>query len=264
MRKIIFQGLVLVASFFGVFWGLKQIDWVSLFRADQWSAELEKKLGDLFWKAYSLDNDEITNKEAVSTFTRWVDELCSANGLDPEDFKLHLLKNEEVNAFALPDGHLVIYSGLIQHATKPEAFLGVVCHEMAHIQLAHVRQKLIKEVGLSVLISMATGNGQPQAVQAALKVLSSTAFDRNLERDADKKAVEYLLAAGYNPAPFADFMESLAGETSEWDQYFNWVSTHPSSDERADDIRKQAAEQSESAPKTISPEEWQRFQEQVR
>ena len=64
----------------------------------------------------------------------------------------------EVNAFALPNGHLVIYSGLILNSDNQEQFSGVICHEIAHIRLKHVIKKLIKELGFSVIISMTTGS----------------------------------------------------------------------------------------------------------
>jgi predicted Zn-dependent protease len=263
MHRILVQGLILLAAFFGLFFGLKQLNWVGWFGAQTWSDTLEKELGEIFWEAYSLEQEEITQPEANAMFSQWVQDLCEANGLKHDDFKLHLLRQDEVNAFALPDGHLVIYSGLVQKAESAEAFLGVVCHEIAHIQLAHVKQKLIKEVGLSVLLSMVTGNGQPQAVQAAVEILSSTAFDRELEREADQQAVEYLLAAGLNPLPFADFMEGLAEESSGVEEYFSWMSTHPSSKERASDIRMKAAGREKEVRMMLPKEDWERFQERV-
>jgi beta-barrel assembly-enhancing protease len=260
MHRILVQGLILLVAFFGLFFGLMQLNWVGWFGAQTWSDTLEKELGALFWEAYSLEQEEITNAEANAQFTHWVLDLCEANGLPSEDFKLHLLRQEEVNAFALPDGHLVVYSGLVQKTESAEAFLGVVCHELAHIQLAHVKQKLIKEIGLSVLLSMVTGNGQPQAVQAALEMLSSTAFDRELEREADQTAVEYMLKAGLNPLPFADFMENLADENSELEAYFSWMSTHPSSKERAKEIRMQAAGREKEVKRKLRVEDWDKFQ----
>ena len=65
----------------------------------------------------------------------------------------------------------------------------VICHEIAHIQLSHVMKKLVKEIGLSVLISMTTGKSGSGTIQEGLKLLSSSAYDRNLEKEADLKAV---------------------------------------------------------------------------
>ena len=76
---------------------------------------------------------------------------------------------------------------------------------MAHCELNHVMKKLIKEIGLGVLISITT-NGNGDMLREALKVLSSTAFDRDLEREADIKAVEYLNNTGVSAEPFANFL----------------------------------------------------------
>lgn len=89
-----------------------------------------------------------------------------------------------MNAFSLPDGHLIVFSGLILNSDSPEELAGVVGHELAHIELNHVMKKLVKEVGLSTLISLITGNSGSDMIKETAKTLSLTAFDRNLEKDA--------------------------------------------------------------------------------
>ena len=101
---------------------------------------------------------------------------------DREIIKVHVLNKDEINAFALPNGHLIIYSGLINNSGNQEELTGVICHEIAHIELNHVMKKLIKEIGLSVLISMTTGKGGSEIIKETAKMLSSSAFDRKLEK----------------------------------------------------------------------------------
>jgi len=120
------------------------------------------------------------------------------NNIEKTQIIIHVLNNKEVNAFVLPNGHLVLYSGLIVAAENQEELSGVICHELAHIELNHVVKKLIKEVGLSVLISMTTGGGT-DIIKETAKMLSTTAFDRSMEKKADIKAVEYLVKANINP-----------------------------------------------------------------
>ncbi len=77
-----------------------------------------------------------------------VNVLYKVNDIDRDKIKVHLLFKDEVNAFALPDGHLVIFSGLILESENPEELSGVLAHELAHIELNHVMTKLMREVGL--------------------------------------------------------------------------------------------------------------------
>ena len=93
----------------------------------------------------------------------------------------------------------------------------------------------MKEVGLSVLISMTTGGGSGEIIKETMKLLSSSAFDRSLEKEADLKAVDYLTQAQIDSEPFAHFLYRLA-DSSENLSYFSWISTHPDSKERSEYI----------------------------
>ena len=236
MIRLTLQFITLVAAFFLTWFGLIRLDWVRYFHIEQAGERIEEKLGSLYW-------DVISKLEKENKDSRWIDPLdslliriCDANGLKRDDIKLHLVEKDEVNAFALPDHHLVLYTGLIEDCENAEELCGVIAHEIAHMEKGHIMRKLIREVGLSVLISMTTGNGQPEVIQQAIKILSSSAYDRNLEREADLSGVDYLIQAEINPEPFATFLFRLSSlEAALPDQVF-WISSHPGSEERAKDI----------------------------
>src|SRR5690606_17374976 len=143
-------------------------------------------------------------------------------------------QNDQANAFALPGNHLVVYTGLINTCDKQEELIGVLGHEIAHIEKRHVMKKLIKELGLSVLLSMAGGGGGSVSSEA-VRTLSSSAYDRKLETEADFMSVQYMLKAEVNPAPFADLMYKMATE-HDLPAMVYWISTHPESEERAKEI----------------------------
>ena len=63
--------------------------------------------------------------------------------------------------------------------------------------------------------------------------MSSSAFDRKLEKEADIEAVKYLENAHVNPKPFANFLFRLGNKSHEFSGLENWLSTHPNSKERA-------------------------------
>jgi predicted Zn-dependent protease len=66
--------------------------------------------------------------------------------------------------------------------------------------------------------------------------LSSSAYDRKLETEADLTAVGYLEKAGINPEPFANFLYRLSDETKNLPSQIYWISSHPESKERAEKI----------------------------
>ncbi len=263
MKKLILQGLVLVVVFFATWLLLTKIDWFTLFRIQKVTDKTEEKLGELFWEMYQKSETEITHTFAVKTIDSLVSKICSANSIDRNKIKVHLLKKDELNAFALPNGHLVIYSGLLLDADNPEEASGVIGHEMAHIQLNHVMKKLLKEVGLTALISITTGSGS-ESIKSIAKTLSSSAFDRSLEKDADMKAVDYLVAAGIHPEPFADFLFKLSKNETGASHYLTWLSTHPDSEERAKYILEYSKNKKTNYLPVLANPTWLRLKEALK
>jgi predicted Zn-dependent protease len=199
------------------------------------SKTTEEKLGDLFWDLFRKETSEIGSKNVKAPLDSLVEKICKANRIDVTTIKLHIVKSDQVNAFALPNRHLVIHSALILNVENEGELCGVISHEIAHMELSHVMKKLIKEVGLSVLISMTTG-GSGETVRQAAKLLSSSAYDRSLEKEADLKAVDYLINAEMDPEQLANFLYRLADNESSSMKYLSWVTTHPDSKERAEYI----------------------------
>jgi predicted Zn-dependent protease len=259
MKKIIIQGAITILLFFGTWYALKQIDWVKVLKVEKVTDKTEQKLGDLFWEMFKKTEVENKNVHVVSAIDSIINHICKSNKIDRETIKVHVLNKDEVNAFALPNGHLIIYSGLILNSDNQEELTGVICHEIAHIELNHVMKKLVKEIGLSVLISMTTGNGGAEIIKETAKMLSSSAFDRNLEKEADIKAVDYLTTAKVNPESFANFLYKLSDKENEATKYLTWISTHPDSRERAKYIIEYSKNKLTDYKPILSIETWEKM-----
>ncbi len=236
MNKIIIQGLFIVASFFLTWFALQQVDWVEVLNVKQATQKTEEKLGEIFWETVKKSEKIIKKQSVNNSVDSIVAKICTENSIDRDIIKVHIVAKDEVNAFALPGSHLVIFSGLILACDNQEELSGVICHEIAHIELNHVMKKLVKEIGLSVLISITTGNNNAETTKGVIKLLSSSAFDRSLEKEADLKAVDLLVNAQIDPEPFANFLYKLAGNDPGLMKYLSWISTHPESKERAEEI----------------------------
>jgi beta-barrel assembly-enhancing protease len=230
--KALFKGISIIGAFLGLWLLLAQIDFVGFFKIDRAASTTEKRVGDAIWDEIKKTEDIIVSDSITKKLDRLLKSLCEENNIEQNDLKVHIIKNNEVNAFALPDGHLVVYSGLINDSKNEQALIGVLGHEIAHIEKNHVMKKLSKEIGLSVLLSLTTGNNNASAIRSVFKTLSSSAYDRSLEREADLSSVEYMLNAKINPAPFADFLYQMSFE-SNIQKNAVWISSHPESEERA-------------------------------
>lgn len=264
MKKTLFQGIIIIALFFSTWFVLTQINWVTIFNVKKVTDKNEEKLGKLFWEIFQRTEKENKNPFVVNAVDSIVTKICSENNIDRELIKIHLLDKDDINAFALPNGHLIVYTGLILNSENQEELSGVICHEMAHIQLNHVMKKLIKEVGLSVLISMTTGNGGSETIKQTAKTLSSTAFDRSLEKEADIKAVDYLVNAKINPEPFANFLYKLSKTENETSKYLIWISTHPESKERAKYIIEYSKDKKAKYEAILTNETWDKMKEKLK
>jgi len=236
MRKVLIELVISVLLLLGVWVLLSQIDWMTLFKIDQTTKNTEEKVGDLFWELLNKSETEISSTSVIAPIDSMLSLICTKNNIDRNRIKFHLLRKDEINAFVLPNNHLVVYTGLISACENEAELYGVICHEMAHMGKNHVMNKLVKEIGLSVLISMSTGNGNSEMMKGVLKQLSSSAYDRSLETEADLTAVDYMVMAGINPEPFANFLYRLSDETKNLPHQIYWISTHPESKERAEKV----------------------------
>ncbi|MFZ4401241.1 MAG: M48 family metallopeptidase [Bacteroidales bacterium] len=233
MKKLLLQLLAILILFYLTWFGLYQIDWMRILNVEQTTRKTEEKLGDLYWDLLKKTENEIHSDTVVSQIDSLLKRICDKNDIERSKIKIHLLKKDEVNAFALPNNYLIVYSGLIDECENEAELCGVLCHEIAHMEKHHVMKKLGKEVGLSVLISMTAGNGNAEVIRQTLKLLSSTAYDRNLESEADITATDYLIKANLDPEAFANFLFRLSKKEGNLPKEVYWISTHPDSEERS-------------------------------
>lgn len=258
INKTLVQGLIALLLFFGMFYGLSRIDFVSLFEIEKRTTSAESSIGDLIWNEIQDTENIIVNDSIVKTLDKLILPICKANYIERDLLKVHIIDKDEVNAFALPNNHLVVYTGLIEECNKQEALQGVLGHEIAHIQNNHVMKKLSKEIGLSAILSAATGGKGGAILKDILNTLSSTAYDRTLEKEADMESVKYLLEADINPEPMADFMYELA-QSKNTPNGLEWVSTHPDSEARAYYILEYLKGKKYKKTQSLSQKEWENY-----
>lgn len=238
MKKVSIQFLLLAVSFFGIWFLLSNINFVKHFHVAELSKENEKKLGELVLDDVRRENRELKS-DNVQTFVDSVrNRLCDANGIADSSIGIHIVIKDDVNAFALPDGNIVVYTGLIQYCKSPEELSGVMAHEMGHIEHGDVMKKLMRDVGLSMLTTVAGGNADEEIGRDMMRLLSSSAFDREQESEADSAAVRIMARANIDPQCLANMLFRLSQEKNDNSGRFEWLSTHPNSQDRAAEILK--------------------------
>jgi predicted Zn-dependent protease len=260
MKKVIIQFCTFGFLFLSIWFLLAQIDYIHIFQVKEKASQLEKALGDFYMDIITQANKEIKENEIIEPVRKIKDRICTENGIDTENIKLHVIQSREVNAFALPGRHIVINSELILFCKNAEEIAGVLSHEIAHIQKNHIMMKLSKEIGFSALSTILnSGSGGMES----LRILTSTAYDRQIEDQADETGVEYMQKSKINPAYLADFMYRLSAEESVLQKKLTIISTHPETEERAKKIldlqQKKHPEYIPVLPDSI----WKQLQENV-
>ena len=74
------------------------------------------------------------------------------------DFRVRVIESEQVNAFALPGGQIVVFTGLLRRAERAEQVAGVLAHEMAHVTLRHGLRNVAHRAGLALGVQLLLGD----------------------------------------------------------------------------------------------------------
>jgi len=262
INKVVLEFIAIVIVFVSVWFALSRIDFVNEDDLNKFSKAGEKKLSELILKTLEFKHEELDHSKIKAYIDSIGTRICEANQIPFDSIKIHIIDNREVNAFALPDRHMVIYTGLIENAKSAEEVAGVMAHEIGHMEKSHVMKKLAKEIGITMLFLLAGGNENFEVLKEAGRVLSSTAFDRSQEREADLYAVEALAKAEIDPEPFGNFLFRMSTSEKDMPEELVWISTHPDSKERAAEIFKKKKEYT-FPPRSILKTPWTIVQETI-
>jgi len=189
----------------------------------------------------------IRDAEIEATIRGWAAPLLRAAGIPPSDVRIHLVRNDDLNAFVAGGQRIFIYTGLLQRSESPEQVIGVLAHEIGHIQgghLARTRGELENASAQSILFTVlgaaaAVASGDAR-VGAAVGAFGQTAALKNLlqysrvqESAADQAALSLLDATGQSARGLEEFLSVLGDQElllpERQDPYLR---THPISQDR--------------------------------
>lgn len=156
---------------------------------------------------------------------------------------IHVAEASELNAFALPGGHIVVFTGLLKAVDRPEELAGVIAHEIAHITERHVLRKMVESLGLVLVLQSLFGDtsGLLAAATEGSELLLRQKFSRDFEREADDIGWRYLLNAKIDPRGMIDFFTKLDKEMREsGSAQLSLLATHPPTTERIERLKEKS------------------------
>lgn len=194
-----------------------------------------------------LSKTKLSVDEQNSVTTEFA-KLTDYTPLGSKAFKLHFRKASSrmgPNAFALPDGSIVVTDALVQFAKGDKDMIaGVLAHEIGHVECQHSLREIYRSAGVSLLIMFVTGDVGELLEHVLLEgnVLLSLSYSRAAEAEADSMGIKLMHKAGYNPEGLARFFVLLAKDHRSDDKDSHDTSvfdTHPSDQARIDAIHQQ-------------------------
>lgn len=211
--------------------------------------EWEEKVGDNMAQSALKGMHRCPAGEGLPALNGLVAELVAANKLERR-FTLHVVQDKLVNAFAMPGGHIVLLSGLIEDAQSPDELAAVVAHEMSHIIERHASERLVRAAGVGLLFTWLTGD--PSSIIAgAGGMMVNLSYSRGDEAEADARAVALLERSGLGTGGLGSFFLRLGEHQGKDSMVPELLSTHPRSTERA------AAHAAKDGRKALSEAQWQ-------
>lgn len=215
-------------------------------------AEWEESLGETAFEQYTLGQEFLDQDDTDQLLTPLVQPLLDNLNNDRYQYRFHISRDEQVNAFALPGGYIVINSGLILKADSADEVLGVVAHEIAHVTEQHSVRNIMGTAGVYLTINAMLGDmtGLLAVMADAAPFLINQSYSRGFESDADAEGLALLHRAAINPEGLVTFfeklraleqekMEAMAGEENSdaMETTLSFLSTHPATEDRIENLR---------------------------
>lgn len=210
----------------------------------------EYRLGESIMREIRSDPAYYDDPEVADYVNSLGNRLLARSDASRQDFEFFVVRDPQINAFALPGGFIGLHTGLILAAQSESEVAGVVAHEIAHVTQRHIarminqqnQNQLMSIAALAVAILAARSNSQigeaAMAFGQAGVMQSQLNFSRDNEREADRVGLQLLEGAGFDPRGMAIFFERLQRATRIYEGGApSYLRTHPLTFERIADIQ---------------------------
>lgn len=221
-----------------------QLMLISPQQMDQMAAQAYTKL-----KADSVAKGELNTNHAMLARVRAI-----AARIEPQTavfrqdapgwkWEVNVISSNTLNAFCMPGGKIMFYSGLIDqlHLTDDEIAI-VMGHEIAHALREHSREQVSQAIAAQTAIDLGTalfglGQGASDAAAISYQNFVATKFSRTDEAEADRIGLELAARAGYDPRAGVTLWRKMIDASKSQDKPPEFLSTHPAEENRIKEIQ---------------------------
>lgn len=223
-------GLLIIAYFL-------LVPWLSEKMASTVSIATEEQFGDAVYNALQSSMNE--DREAGLLLNEFFREMKM-----PGDYNIRItvVNDNIVNAFALPGGHIVVYSALLSRLKTYPELAALLSHEYVHVNNKHATRSIFRQLGSRVFLSLLFGKfGSVTSIMVdQADNLKSLKYSRRLEKEADMDGLMLLKERGIDPEGFARLLQHLEKSTP-GSELPELLTSHPDLASRVAYIREAAA-----------------------
>ena len=204
------------------------------------SDEQQMQLGSQYYDQFLTESsgavvDSGPQYELVSEVTS---RIVDAAGEHKPDFEweVTLIDDPQANAFCLPGGKMVVYTGILEPAQNAEGLATVLGHEVAHAVAEHGAERIFRQQLTDTAVQFAAGAFADDPVEfrhiagllgAGAQVGLNLPWSRDQESEADHIGLIYMARAGYDPRGAVGFWERMEGAGKGQQRPPEYLSTHP-------------------------------------
>lgn len=208
------------------------------------------KLGAQYYDQFLTQEqgDVITSGPEYDTVIEVTDRIIEVASEYKPDFEweVTLVDDPQANAFCLPGGKMVVYTGILGPARSAEGLATVLGHEVAHAVAEHGAERIFRQELTDTAVQFAAGAFADDPVEfrniagllgAGAQVGLSLPWSRDQESEADHIGLIFMARAGFDPNAAVTFWERMADATKGQERPPEYLSTHPESTTRIEQIK---------------------------
>ncbi len=193
----------------------------------------DSKIGDVFMETFLKEN------KIDSTKTKYLTEFAAELNLkNKKPLQFVVINSKEVNAFALPNGQIVIFSEILKNIKQPDELVALLGHEATHVNNRHSMKMLCRNLAGYMLVSLIFSdvNGIMAVLADNAQQLHSLSFSRAFEQEADEQGMQILKDNNVNPSGMVKLFEQLEKDSKI--SIPQIISSHPLTKERKKHMQK--------------------------
>ena len=183
------------------------------------SSDEEKAIGEMFLQQVYSNAPLISDPIIFEYTEHLIYRLSEYSQVNDRYFKILLIDDDSLNAFAAPGGIIGVNGGLFLYSDNEGQFSSVLAHELAHLSQRHFARNVLKSqdsnlasalvMVSSIAIALISNNPNAMAVGPAILQSQSLRYSRLFEKEADRVGFANLIKAGYHPESMGEMFENM-------------------------------------------------------